>query len=143
MKTKKERILKRIEADKDLIKKINGINYYDPERYYNDAQRWIKAVKEGRMLCSISSVSSSGMSRIMNFASMEYNKSMKQYQLHYYFCLFMAEGYTRVRDAFRIHGCGMDMVFHTNYTMIHQFKRLGFITDAECRVLAQRTPPVL
>ena len=144
---RKELILKRIAAAKELSKKIASISYFSPDQFIADAERYIKAVKEGRMICAISSVSRSGMSRNMSFSSMEKHDppyhNERRYSLRNYFCLFMALGYTRVGDDFRIGGCGMDMVFHTNYTMIHHFKRLGFITDAECRVLAQRTPPVL
>ena len=46
-------------------------------------------------------------------------------------------------NYFRIYGCGMDMIFHTNYTIIHKLARLGFLNKKECESLAQNTPQTI
>ena len=54
--------------------------------------------------------------------------------------MFEALGF-KVKDyCLNIGGCGMDMIFHVNYTAMHYFKGMGFITDSECSNLAQQTP---
>jgi len=91
-------------------------------------------------------ITSSGMSRTMKFTSCEFNAKDKRASYYNYYCLFIALGYSEARAKnyyFSISGCGMDMVFNTNYNIIHNLKRLGFITDEECRKLAQMTPTVL
>lgn len=117
----------------------------DIESFISDAQRWLKAIKEGRVICSIVSVSNSGMSRIMRFNAPEFNKYTKRYQYLNFNYFFKQMGFTEIRAkwGFRIYGCGMDMVFYTNYTIIHRLHQLGFITRKECDKLAQMTPSVI
>lgn len=136
-------VLKNVEADKNIMKNIQKLNYYETKNFVDDAQAYIKAIKERRMLCVIKKVSSSGMSRNIKFNSCEKRKN--NYNYRQYICLFKALGYTEVKqtDSFRIGGCGMDMIFHTNYSIIHVLKRLGFLTKEECAELAQMTPTVL
>jgi hypothetical protein len=97
------------------------------------------------MCCSIGSVSSSGMSRTIKFLAPEKNIKRGEYQYLNFFAFFRILGYTPVKDShyFRINGCGMDMVFHTNYSIIHKLHRLGFITKKQCEQLAQATPQVI
>ena len=125
------------------MKGISKVTYYSPEQFIKDVECYIKAIKERRMICIIESVSHSGMSRNMKFHSCEKTKTGFYYRNYY--AMFKALGYTAVRDrdSFRINGCGMDMVFHTNYSNIHDFKRMGFITETTCKTLAQSTPTVL
>ena len=35
-------------------------------------------------------------------------------------------------------GCGMDMLFATNYDIIHTLHRMKFISKAKCETLAQK-----
>lgn len=127
----------------EIAKNIAKLNYYDEKQFIQDAKTYIKAIKERRMLCVIKSVSASGMSRILKFNSCEVGKNGANYRQ--YSCLFIALGFSEVKnkDAFRVHGCGMDMVFDTNYRIIHMLKRIGLIDDQECRELAQLTPVIL
>ena len=146
--TKKQQavILANIEANKDIQKNIKKLNYFDSEHFFNMAQTYLKAIRESRMVCSIGSVSSSGMSRTMKFTSCEFNAKEKSAYYYNYYCLFITLGYSEARAKncyFSISGCGMDMVFNTNYNIIHDLKRLNFITDEECRKLSQMTPTVL
>lgn len=111
--------------------------------FIEHAQRYIDAIRERRMICSIGSVSRSGMSRTIKF--LEMHKGGDRYSLLNFFQFFEALGYSKVKesDYFRIGGCGMDMIFHTNYSIIHTLERLGFIDKEECRKLAQATPNVV
>ena len=134
-----------IEANKEILKGISKLNYYTVENFISDAKDYIKAISEYRMLCVIEKVSSSGMSRNIKFHSCEKTSRENKFYYRQYRCLFVALGYTAVKDAdsFRIGGCGMDMIFHTNYTIIHRLHRLEFITKEQCERLAQQTPVVL
>lgn len=136
-------VTKNIQADKSINNYIAKSNYYSVDNFIKDAQTYIKAIKSGRMLCIIQSVSSSGMSRVIKFNSFEGTKTSGNYRQ--YAVMFEALGYkeSKNRNGFTVHGCGMDMVFHTNYSIMHTFKRLGLITKEQCAVLAQQTPVIL
>lgn len=139
-----EKITNKLNADKEILKAINKDQYYTIDQFINDGQRYIKAIKERRMICSIGSVSSSGMSRTIKFV--ECSKGKIGYNYLNFFAFFRVLGYTAVNkygDYFRIGGCGMDMIFHTNYTIIHKLHRLGFINKPICDNLSQMTPTVI
>ena len=124
------------EIQKNIEKKLK---YYDTDQFIKDCECYILAIKEGRMINVIKSVSSSGMSRVIKFTSCE-GSNGRYYQRNYN-CLFIALGYSEAkRDGFRINGCGMDMIFHTNYSIIHDMLNIGLITKEECAILAQNTP---
>ena len=120
----------------ELNKAINKISYYELQDFERDVKDYIKAIKERSMLCVIKSVAKSGMSRVLAFHS---------YQGGYYrqyYNLFTVLGFkeSTSRNGFKISGGGMDMIFHTNYTIIHKLCSLGYITKEDCSVLAQQTP---
>jgi hypothetical protein len=142
MKTKKQRILENIANDKEIQKRMP--KHMDNESFYDNAARYISAIKQTRMMCNIESVSNSGMSRNIRFFEMD-GSNKTGYRVYNFYAFFLALGYTKVndRDTFRISGCGMDMIFHTNYTIIHMLQSLGFITEKECALLAQKTPHVI
>lgn len=106
-----------------------------------NAKRYLKATKEQRVICSIDKVSASGMSRTMKFLEMPKNGG---YLLSFY-NLFDILGHEKVSnsDYFRIHGCGMDMVFNTNYNIMQELNYLGLITFKTCRKLQQQTPQLV
>jgi hypothetical protein len=137
----REEVIQNIMADKDLRKNIltkgSGI-----DSFIENAQDYISAIHQGRMLCVIHSVSSSGMSRNLSFYSCEVDR-YGQYYYRNYRGLFRSLGYKEAKEGFRINGCGMDMVFHTNYSNIHTFRQIGLLTAEECGSLSQKTPPVL
>lgn len=129
-----------LNISKELEKAISKVKYYSVENFINDATDYINAIKERRMLCVIHSVSNSGISRNLSFSSCEQSKDGKFYYRNYN-CLFLALGYKYAKNnGFKINGCGMDMIFSTNYNNIHDFERIGLITNEECKVLAQQTP---
>jgi len=133
-------VIKNIEANKELMENINSLNHYTIENFIQDAKDYIKAINTGRMLSIIEHVSNSGMSRVIKFHSFQGTGARGYYRQ--YHCLFIALGYKQAKnfEGFRINGCGMDMVFNTNYNIIHDFKRLGLITKEQCSRLAQQTP---
>ena len=139
-----EKIIAAIKKQKSLDQYINNPkNYMSYESFIKECLQYIKAIKERRMVCHIHRVSSSGMSRTLAFHSCEKNRKTNDFWYSNYFSLFTALGYTRAGDVFRVHGCGMDMVFHTNYSNIHTFEGLGIINKKQCERLAQMTPTVL
>ena len=131
----------------EIAKMVKENEYYSIDRFIDDARRYIKAIKEGRVICNIESVSRSGMSRKMVFLSCEksnYKGSGINYQYRNFYALFKAFGYSfGDRRSFRVDGCGMDMVFNTNYNNMHNLQSLGFITKDQCSHLAQQTPTVI
>ena len=136
--------LKEIET---FIKGYNKKNEYkiDIETFINNAKRYIKAIKENRMICAIGSVSKSGMSRNIKFVELSKSDTSDKHQLYNFYQFFDVLGYTKVKnsDYFRIGGCGMDMIFHTNYTIIHNLKYIGLVSVDECKTLSQNTPYVI
>ena len=142
---KLERIKAKVMADKEIMARINRMNHYDAEMFAYDGFRYIKAIKENRIINSIGSVSSSGMSRTIKFLECHRLPS-GQYTYYTFWAFFKALGYSEASkhsDYFRINGCGMDMIFHTNYTNIHRLHSLGFIDRKQCDMLAQRTPTTI
>ena len=81
------------------------------------------------------------MSRKLSFYESTFNEDGRGGFLNFN-ALFTALGYSdRNKDGkFTVNGCGMDMVFHTNYSIIHSLYNLGMITKEECDSLAQNTP---
>ena len=133
-----------------IIRKYNKKHNWNLSNdvFINHAKRYIKAIKEGRMICSIDSVSSSGMSRTIKFLEIgkvkTYDKETR-YSLSNFYQFFEALEYSKAKNDgyFRIGGCGMDMIFHTNYSIINKLGRLGFMDKKACDTLAQRTPPIV
>jgi len=145
--TKKERFLKKLNSNqyKWLLKNIEKQNYYSIDQFFSDCERYVKAIREGRVICSIGSVSNSGMSRTIKF--LECTRGRQQYNYLNFFVFFKVLGYTeagRYKDHyFRINGCGMDMIFHSNYTNIHYMQHIGIINKNQCAKYAQMTPTVI
>lgn len=117
----------------------------DAETLEENIRRYLLAIREGRMLNSIGSVSATGMSRTLKFVEVTRAKRGERANVLNFYSLFEFFGYQKVKDSdyFRVHGCGMDMVFNTNYNNIHQIYRWGFITRKECDALAQMTPTTI
>lgn len=141
---KLEKIKANILANKELNKAILSHKYYSIEQFVSDCERYLKAIEQKRMINTIKSVSASGMSRTIKFTSME--KSKHGFYVSNYNMLFTVLGFSKSRNddfCFTIGGCGMDMIFHTNYTIIHKLHSLGFINKTKCSTLAQATPATI
>ena len=144
----KKQIIKNIEKDKEIQNNLKKLKYRtgeDIEYFYDNAIRYLKAVKEERLMCIIDKVSSSGMSRTMKFLEMQKSNTGNKHFILNFYLFFILTGHTKAKDSdyFRIGGCGMDMVFATHYNIIHHLERLGFITKIECDTFAQKTPHTL
>ena len=135
MLNRKEKILKNIEERMNL-----KVQDYDAESFLEHAKIYVSAIKDGRMIVNIGSVSRSGMSRTMKFLACVGKKG--SYRYYNFLNMFKALGYTFRKDFdyFSVSGCGMDMVFATNYNIIHTFHKLGIITKKQCEILSQKTP---
>lgn len=139
--------IKTIESN--IIKKLqlSNVEKYGSSEvgiFVQNAKRYVKAIKQGRVICNIESVSRSGMSRNLKF--LECNGNIKSgFNYLNFWSLFDALGFRNAKNsnAFCISGCGMDMVFATNYEIIHTLYNLGFINEKECSILAQKTPTVI
>ena len=137
-----------ITLSKEVVKAIAKNEYYNEEQFINDAKKWVEAIKQGRVICTVASVSKSGMSRKLKFLSCEPSKYNNEngeeirYNYRQYNVMLECLGFKFSRDswAITVNGCGMDMIFHTNYTIMHNFKSMGIITKEECESLAQMTP---
>ena len=115
------------------------ISYLSPQM--KNVKKTLKAIKERRMVNVIASVSKSGMSRTFKF-----NEVAKSGGCFNFYSLFVMLGHPKARGNsgyFSVRGCGMDMIFHTNYCNIRTLKRLGFISSKQCSVLEQMTPATL
>ena len=144
--TKQERIVKKIEDDKELMNKINSMKFYSIEAFYDDAKRWIKGIKENAILCIYKHTSRSGMTRRFKYIMTQKGKGYKGVRYHatQFYSFHKALGYrVNEKSETTIDGCGMDMNFHLNYTIIHTLHRLGFISYKQCDWLAQQTPTFL
>lgn len=122
---------------KEVLKNISKNEYYSEQQFIDDCKTYIKAVKSGRILYTVTNVSKSGMSRTINIKS--YEGTMKSGYYRQYSSMLEALGYPTVNwSDIRVSGCGMDMLFYTNYNTIHQLHRMGFMNKKSCDTLAQR-----
>lgn len=138
------KVLSNILADKQLMKSINKGKYYSPESFIQNALRYLNAINEGRMINTILSVSSSGMSRVIKFVEIEPNKYTGKFQVLNFYSLFDMLGYRKTKnDGFSISGCGMDMIFNTNYNIIRTLHNLEFIDKKTSDLLCQSTPKTI
>lgn len=133
----------KIKLSKEVEKNIEKMSYFSIESFIDSAKAFLKATEQGRMICNIDTVSKTGMSRTMKFLSCEKNKTNFNYRN--YFAMFKALGFNEVKGTsyFRISGCGMDMVFATNYQVVRQLHQMGFTTKEKSKWLEQKTPTTI
>lgn len=128
----------KIELKKEMLKAIGNMDYYTQEDFIRDSNIYIKALKSGRLQYRVTNVSKSGMSRDMLISS--YEGSMNKGYYRNYTLMLEVLGYkftSKYSSEIKISGCGMNMLFATNYNIIHTFKRIGLINQKSCDVLAQ------
>jgi len=109
------------------------------EQFINDAKTYLAAVKSGRILYTVTHVSTSGMSRNISIKSFE--GSMANGSYRNYFAMLRAMGYKsagQYSHDIKVSGGGMPMTFATNYAIIHALHQMGFINRKVCDALAQR-----
>lgn len=133
---------KRIE--KLLATNTNAV--YTGERYkeefISDCRRYVKACKDRRLIASIPHVSKSGMTRHIKIIELTKRKNRDGFYILHFRPMFLAFGskFAKDGDSLIIKGCGMDMLFHTHYTTIHNIAWLGIISKKTAGGLAQQTP---
>lgn len=128
--------MRNIKLSKEIEKLISENEYYSIEDFIKDCNCYIKALKSGRLQYKVTHVSKSGMSRDINIQSYEGNMTKGYYRQ--YSNLTEVLGYKRVNWAdIRVNGCGMNMLFATNYNIVNDFKRMNLITSKECEALCQ------
>ena len=135
--------LENVKNNKKLVRGIEKVGYHSVEDFCEDAVRYIQAIRENRMFCQIISVSKTGMSRTVCFR--EFTIEDQKGRIYNFFAFFKALGYNtnKSNDGFVIGGCGMDMIFHTNYTIISRLTDLEFLSKEECEHLRQQTPTTI
>ena len=136
-----ERITRNIRNDKELLKGMIKVDM-TVERFIRDAQTYLRAVKERRINYTVDTVSKSGMSRTLMITSCERWRwdGKLRYYYRQYNTMLQAMGYSvrrGYRDSIRVHGCGMNMLFATNYNIVWSLHRLGFISRRQCDLLCQ------
>ena len=146
--TKLAKIVHAINSDPAISKRLKREAYATAEGLAENFMRYARAVRDGRALVSIESVSASGMSRVMAFYEMaptEKRSDGRKFVLLNFRQMFRLLGYTFPpnREGFRVEGCGMDMVFSVNYNTMHTLERLGVITAKERATLAQMSIPTI
>ena len=136
-----ERIARNIKNDRELM---NGLKKVDMsiDQFIRDAQTYLRAVKERRISYTVGAVSKSGMSRTLIITSCERSRWDGKISYYYrqYNTMLQAMGYSvkrGCRDSIRVHGCGMNMLFATNYNIVWSLHRLGFISRRQCDLLCQ------
>ncbi len=126
-----------IRLTKEIKKQIAKEDYYTEERFIKDCRAYIKAVDSGRIQYTVTHVSQSGMSR--NIMIKSYEGTMNDGFYRWYYKMLEAMGYKFASDnSIKVSGCGMDMLFATNYNIIHSLKHMGFIYSKRCASLAQK-----
>ena len=127
-----------IKLSKETIKRIKAQSFYSQEDFIKDCKTYIKAVQSGRILYTATHVSASGMNRNINIKSFEGNMTKGSHRNYY--SMLKVLGYSFAKDShdIKVSGCGMDMLFATNYDIIHTLHRMKFISKAKCETLAQK-----
>ena len=130
--------MQKINLTDEMIKRIESNQYYSKQAFVKDCQTYIKALKSGRLQYRVTSVSKSGMSRDILISSFE--GSMAKGYYRNYTSMLEALGFnfaSKYASEIRVKGCGMNMLFATNYNIIHTFKDIGLISKKQCQTLAQ------
>ena len=131
--------MQNITLSKEIEKRLSKEEYYTKDMLLDDIQTYIKALKEGRLQYIVISVSASGMNRNILVQSCEQNKTNNNFYFRQYSRMFEMLGYKLNKDYnIKVSGCGMNMLFATNYNLIHTFKNMNIISDLECEILAQK-----
>lgn len=128
----------KIELKKEMLKAIDNMDYYTQEDFIRDSKIYIKALKSGRLQYRVTNVSKSGMNRDILISS--YEGSMNKGYYRNYTLMLEVLGYkfvSKYSSEIKVNGCGMNMLFATNYNIIHTFKNIGLINKKQCDVLAQ------
>ena len=126
-----------IKLSAEVKKNIDKESHYSEASFLADAKSYIKAVKSGRILYTVTGVSKSGMSRHIVIKSFEGKMTEGYYRNYIGFLRAMGYKFDE-HGAVKISGCGMNMLFTTNYEIIHNLQKMGFLSKKECDTLSQK-----
>jgi len=106
------------------------------KEFVDTAKRYIKAVEERRLVATIGKVAPSGLSRTIKFVEVQKNVGT----LNFY-VFFKTLGFEQVKNSnyFRVHGCGMDMIFDTNYKIVMRLKNCNIIKEKTANKLINKS----
>ena len=130
--------MQKVNLTNEMIKRIENNKYYSNEDFINDCKTYIKALKSRRLQYMVTNVSKSGMSRDILISSFE--GSMTKGYYRNYASMLEVLGFSFVPkylSEIRVKGCGMNMLFATNYNIIHTFKNINLISKKQCEILSQ------
>lgn len=100
--------------------------YLKSEEGMRNAERFIKALKEHRIIASVKHVSQSGMSRDIFFGEVQtVDKRPYIYQFNW-FLKNIGYRYNDSDHTIKVGGCGMDMVFSTIHSATSTLEYYGF-----------------
>lgn len=109
------------------MKKNKVEEYLQSEEGKMNAERFLKAVREHRLLCTVKRVSSSGMSRIIGVYEIQNDENGRPNILQFnWFLGQMGWTYSNKDNAIRVGGCGMDMIYHVLYSTVNNLRYYGF-----------------
>jgi hypothetical protein len=130
--------MKTIHLTKEMIKNLENEEYYTNEQFIKDCKTYIKALKSGRLQYRVTHVSSSGMSRNILISSYEGTMTKGHYRNYKHVLLILGYKFAdRYSNDIKVNGCGMNMLFATNYNIIHTFYNIGLINKKQCEILSQ------
>lgn len=116
-----------------MSKKDRVAEYLQSDIGRMNAERFLKAVREHRLLCTVKRVSSSGMSRLIRVYEIQNDENGRPHILQFNgFLGQVGWTFSDKDNAIRVVGCGMDMVFHLLSTTVENLRYYGF--DVEPRL---------
>lgn len=117
--------------NKEIESAVNAMEYYDIKGFVKDCKRYVKAVKDQRLIMSIKKVSSNKISRTICVC--EFAKSVTGgHCLNRFSCFLICLGHKLNKDGdVIIRGCNMDMVFALHMNICRFLLSLGVISEDE------------
>jgi hypothetical protein len=98
----------------------------EQEMYQKDMDKVKQAILEGKIYANVNSVSRSGMSRRISFYMVEDGAISRVTREVAWLTGWVPVGENKSRGKYMVDaglyvgGCGMDMIFHTLYTALHE-----------------------
>lgn len=127
-----------IKLTKEQLKRLSKEKYYDESDFIKDCKIYIKALKDNRVKYMVTHVSTSGMSRNINIISFEGNMTNGRFRNYNMMLTVLGYSFDKYSNDIIVKGCGMNMLFATNYNIIHTFKSMGLIKNKTCEILSQK-----
>lgn len=130
--------------NKELMKRINDIKYYNLDSFIRDVNDYILSIRANAVCCIIRSIAKSQASMVLSLHSCERWCDRDRYEYRGYSCMLRSLGYVFTNDnGFIVKGNGNDMVFLTCHNIIKQLYQLNFLSDEVSESLAYKTPIIL